>query len=105
MKKIGSLLVVAGLTAAWGSVAAQLPVRNPPVASQKRGTEVAVTMPDSMVTASIPRSSPVAPVSGDLKAGLDALSDERPQQALAVRNGMASGSLDRHILTWAIVTS
>jgi soluble lytic murein transglycosylase len=105
MNKIGSLLVIAGVTAAWGSLAAQLPANDQRVADQKRTTQVAVSMPDSMVTASIPRNSPAVAVNGDLKAGLDALSDKRPQQALAVRNSMSSGSLDRHILTWAIVTS
>src|SRR5882757_8966467 len=101
MKKTGSFLVVAGLTAAWGSLAAQLPAKNP----EATGTDVAMTMPDAVITGSIPRSSSTAPVSGDLKAGLYALSDKKPQPALAVRNGMTAGSLDRHILSWAIVTS
>lgn len=46
-----------------------------------------------------------APISSDLKAGLDALSSKQPLQAIAVRNTMGEGSLDRHILTWAIAVS
>ncbi|WP_425349489.1 lytic transglycosylase domain-containing protein [Rhizobium multihospitium] len=61
--------------------------------------------PDPMSTAAIPRGGAIAPISGDLKAGLDALSNKNPMQALAIRNGMSEGTLDRHILTWAIATS
>lgn len=45
------------------------------------------------------------PVSSDLKAGLDALSNKQPAAAIAVRDAMAEGTLDRHILTWAIAVS
>lgn len=47
----------------------------------------------------------VAPTATDLKAGLDALSDRDPVEATAVRNRMGEGTLDRHILTWAIAVS
>jgi soluble lytic murein transglycosylase len=45
------------------------------------------------------------PVSSDLKAGLDALSNKQPAAAIAVRDAMTEGTLDRHILTWAIAVS
>ncbi len=45
------------------------------------------------------------PVSNDLKTGLDALSNKQPAAAIAVRDAMTEGTLDRHILTWAIAVS
>ena len=63
----------------------------------------------SAFTASIagmPRnSSPVQPINGDLKNGLQALSDGNASRARAMREGMTPGSLDRDILTWAIALS
>ncbi|MEK1870128.1 MAG: lytic transglycosylase domain-containing protein, partial [Ensifer adhaerens] len=44
-------------------------------------------------------------VSSDLKTGLDALSNKQPAAAIAVRDAMLEGTLDRHILTWAIAVS
>ncbi|AGA06027.1 lytic transglycosylase domain-containing protein [Sinorhizobium meliloti] len=41
----------------------------------------------------------------DLKSGLDALSDRQPEKAIAVRERMPAGTLDRHILAWAIAVS
>lgn len=90
-----------GLAVAWGAVASQLPGQQIPTSAN---AYVAMA-PDPMSTAAIPRSGAIAPVSGDLKAGLDALSNKNPMQALAIRNGMGEGTLDRHILTWAIATS
>ena len=90
-----------GLAVAWGAVASQLPGRQIPTSAN---AYVAMA-PDPMSTAAIPRGGAIAPVSGDLKAGLDALSNKNPMQALAIRNGMGEGTLDRHILTWAIATS
>lgn len=55
------------------------------------------------ITGAIPAA--VSPIQGDLKVGLDALSDKAPGKAIAVRNGMREGTLDRHILTWAIAVS
>ncbi|OHV76138.1 lytic transglycosylase domain-containing protein [Ensifer sp. LCM 4579] len=54
-------------------------------------------------TATIPAAT--APRSLELKAGLDALSDRKPEQAITVRDGLRMGTLDRHILTWAIALS
>lgn len=47
----------------------------------------------------------VTPIDTNLKTGLDALSDRQPAKAIAVRNGMPPGTLERHILTWAIAVS
>lgn len=47
----------------------------------------------------------IAPLGGDLKAGLDALSNRQADNALAIREGMRADTLDRHILTWAIAVS
>lgn len=102
MKKPVTILTVVGLAVAWGAFASQLSGKQTPI---RDGADVAMAMPDPMSTASIPRGSPVAPVSSDLKAGLDALSNKNPLQALAIRNAMNEGTLDRHILTWAIATS
>ncbi len=55
------------------------------------------------ITAAIPAAT--APHRTALKAGLDALSDRQPEKAIAVRDGMRIGTLDRHILTWAIAVS
>ncbi|MDK1488985.1 lytic transglycosylase domain-containing protein [Sinorhizobium sp. 7-81] len=55
------------------------------------------------ITAAI--SAAVAPIGADLKKGLDALSNREPAKAIAVRDGMPSGTLERHILTWAIAVS
>jgi soluble lytic murein transglycosylase len=61
-------------------------------------------MPTPEVTGSIPRMNRVAPAS-ILKTGLDALSANNAAGALAIRNSLTVGSLDEHILTWAIATS
>ncbi|MBZ5760221.1 MULTISPECIES: lytic transglycosylase domain-containing protein [Rhizobium] len=103
-----SILVVSatGLAIAWGCLAAGLPIESAPDPAGQPQTSVAMAIPnDPLTTGSIPRASNIAPASADLKAGLDALSNRKPLQAIAVRNGMARGTLDRHILTWAIATS
>jgi len=103
MRKPVLMLSVVGIAVAYGSFASELPGKNDPAAAPQ--ADVAMAMPEEIITGSIPRNSPVAPAIGDLKAGLDALSAKKPQQALAIRNGMGAGNLDRHILTWAIATS
>jgi len=90
-----------GLAVAWGAVASQLPGQQQ---STRASADLAMAT-DPISTAAIPRGGTIAPVSGDLKAGLDALSNKKPMQALAIRNSMDEGTLDRHILTWAIATS
>ncbi|MBB4570283.1 soluble lytic murein transglycosylase [Rhizobium leucaenae] len=96
------ILTAMGVAVAWSALASQLPGEQTTIPET---TDVAMTIPDPLNTGSIPRGSAIAPVSGDLKAGLDALSSKNPMQALAIRNGMSQGTLDRHILTWAIATS
>ncbi|NKJ07150.1 MULTISPECIES: lytic transglycosylase domain-containing protein [unclassified Rhizobium] len=102
MKRPVTIWTAVGLAVAWGAFASQLPGEQ---TSTRGSADVAMAMPDPMSTASIPRGPAVAPVNGDLKAGLDALSNKNPMQALAIRNGLGEGTLDRHILTWAIATS
>ncbi|MBN8951071.1 MULTISPECIES: lytic transglycosylase domain-containing protein [unclassified Rhizobium] len=99
MKKPVMIWTAVGLAVAWGAVASQLTSQQAPARA-----DVAMAT-DPMSTAAIPRNGAVLPVSGDLKAGLDALSNKNPMQALAIRNSMGEGTLDRHILTWAIATS
>ncbi|WEX87647.1 lytic transglycosylase domain-containing protein [Sinorhizobium garamanticum] len=55
------------------------------------------------LTSTVPAA--VTPIGADLKTGLDALSNRQPAKAIAVRDGMPSGTLERHILTWAIAVS
>ncbi|WP_426231922.1 transglycosylase SLT domain-containing protein [Pararhizobium sp. DWP3-4] len=61
--------------------------------------------PSPDVTGSIISATASIPVNANLKAGLDALSNKNAGQAIVARNAMAKGTLDRHILTWAIATS
>jgi soluble lytic murein transglycosylase len=107
MKRAVLILSALGFSvAAWGSVASQLPADDIPVPDVKPiGFLPQTSMPESIMTGSIPRSQTVAPVSDDLKAGLDALSAKDPMQALAIRDRMRPGTLDRHIMTWAIAVS
>ncbi|QRM54809.1 lytic transglycosylase domain-containing protein [Sinorhizobium sp. BG8] len=65
----------------------------------------AASTPSQDITGAIVRAENVAPISGQLKDGLDALSDRDPVKALRIRNALQQDGLDRHILTWAIVTS
>ncbi|MBD8553120.1 lytic transglycosylase domain-containing protein [Rhizobium sp. CFBP 8762] len=61
--------------------------------------------PSPEITGAVVRPNAIAPVSGDLKAGLDALSDKQAIKAIAIRNNLKPGTLDRQILTWAIAVS
>ncbi len=65
---------------------------------------LSAAMPVPDVTGSIPRPDRMIPDSG-LKAGLDALSNRDATAALTARDRLPQGSLDEHILTWAIATS
>jgi soluble lytic murein transglycosylase len=107
MKRAVLILSALGLTAAaWGTFAAQLPGDDAPVPDVRPiGYMPQTSLPESMTTGAIPRSQAIAPVNSDLKTGLDALSAKDPMQAISIRDGMAQGTLDRHILTWAIAVS
>ncbi|WP_445304350.1 transglycosylase SLT domain-containing protein [Neorhizobium sp. SOG26] len=73
----------------------------------------AMPVPDHPnATGSIPPTEPDGslrtgrlPVAPELKAALDAISSGDVRSAIATRNGLAEGSLDRQILTWAIASS
>lgn len=47
----------------------------------------------------------VAALSGNLRDGLDAISNKDMAKALGIRSGMRAGSLDKKILAWAIALS
>ncbi|CAN7222689.1 lytic transglycosylase domain-containing protein [Rhizobium rhizogenes] len=102
MKRPLVILTAVGVAVAWGTFASQLPGEQ---TLPRKTTDVAMSVPDPLSTGAIPRGTAVAPLNSDLKVGLDALSNKNPMQALAIRNGMGQGTLDRHILTWAIATS
>ncbi|TCR04365.1 lytic transglycosylase domain-containing protein [Neorhizobium sp. BT27B] len=81
-----------------------------PLPFVKPNAPVPAAMPSPDITGSIP--SPSLPQRGDrlgvvsqLKTGLDALSARDAGTAIATRNTLPAGSLDRQILTWAIATS
>ncbi len=61
--------------------------------------------PDPLVTSAISRMDNPTAIGGALKNGLDALTAKNIAGAIAFRNGLPRGSLDRQILTWAIATS
>lgn len=61
--------------------------------------------PDPVITSSFSRVENPAALGGVLKSGLDALYAGDVANALAYRNGLPRGAVDRQILTWAIVTS
>lgn len=61
--------------------------------------------PDPMATSAVSRTDNPAVIGGTLKNGLDALSAKNVASAIASRNNLPRGSLDRQILTWAIATS
>ena len=61
---------------------------------------------DAQVTGAVPPAEAGAPgqpadIAG-LRSGLDALAAGRTDAARAVRDGLPAGSLDRHVLAWAI---
>jgi len=61
--------------------------------------------PSSEVTGSIISATAAIPVNSTLKTGLDALSNRDAAKAILARDALPKGTLDRHILTWAIATS
>lgn len=63
------------------------------------------TVATSERTSSIQRSNNPAASSGQLKKGLDALTDNEILKSRQIRDSMPAGSLDRRVLTWAIAVS
>ncbi|WP_100220931.1 lytic transglycosylase domain-containing protein [Agrobacterium albertimagni] len=60
--------------------------------------------PSLETTGAIPRGNRLAAANPQLKSGLDALSDRKGAQAIAIRDRMPAG-LDRQMLTWSIAMS
>ncbi|SKA35965.1 lytic transglycosylase domain-containing protein [Consotaella salsifontis] len=56
----------------------------------------------SIASFAAPRSSGISAMAGNLHSGLDALNKEDVVRARSIREGLLPGSLDRHILSWAI---
>ncbi len=99
-----SVAAIIGAALSASSALSSEPANKVPVPGNKpaiSGRPSGVSTTD--VTGAIPAT--ISPIQGDLKLGLDALSNKDPAKALAVRNGMREGTLDRHILTWAIAVS
>ncbi|SFB58582.1 soluble lytic murein transglycosylase [Rhizobium sp. NFR07] len=81
-----------------------MPIQPPHNSTGQSAAPVPAAMPVPDITGSIPRiDRPLA--STALKSGLDALSGNDAAEALAVRNQLPVGSIDRRILTWAIANS
>lgn len=59
----------------------------------------------SETVAAVPRAGATAPASRALKTGLEALGDKDINRARSIRDAMRRGTLDHHILTWAIAVS
>jgi soluble lytic murein transglycosylase len=82
-----------------------LPKSKPQILGKSgRASSPEVTGSIISATASMPVTASV-PVMSALKSGLDALSSKDAAKAILARNTMAEGTLDRHILTWAIAVS
>ena len=75
-----------------------------PLPYVKPDNPAAAAFPMPLTTGTIPRTGRLAPAPV-LKAGLDALSDNDAKRALAVRNSLPAGSVDRQALTWALAFS
>ncbi len=107
MKKTVWGLMAAGLAATvWNALAGPVPEAAVPLPYVKpNAPALPAFMPASPeITGAIPRLNRPDDAS-QLKAGLDALSSRDTTRAIALRNAMQTGSLDRHILTWAIAIS
>jgi soluble lytic murein transglycosylase len=83
------------------SMAAPLPKGDVPVPTPRPPAVSTET------TSSVQRVNATASTtaSRELRSGLDALSDRDVNGARAIRDSMRRGTLDRHILTWAIALS
>ncbi|MCQ0989036.1 lytic transglycosylase domain-containing protein [Jiella sp. LLJ827] len=87
-----------------GQVRAPAIAAIPVPAPQPAAPQSATAFTASIATLT-PRLDPVRALHGELKEGLQALSDRNPTKARAIREGMAPGTLDRDILTWAIAVT
>jgi soluble lytic murein transglycosylase len=109
MNKTALTFLAAGLgVTAWNAWATSLPETTfapLPYVRPDAPSIPAFSAPSPEITGAIPRTARPGGSITSLKTGLDALSSRDALRALAIRNGMTSGSLDRHILTWAIAVS
>jgi len=97
-----SALMLAGLTG--------LSLRASPVEADAGEARIeplgfAAGLPSREATGAIPRMGRLPQANPVLKAGLDALAARDAATALSARDSLPPGSLDRHILTWAIAVS
>ena len=67
--------------------------------------QLAMTTPSPETTGAIPRAPGAGTSIALLKSGLDALKRDDAAKAIAVRNSLPRGSVDRKAMTWAIATS
>ena len=80
------------------------PVATVPLPFVRPDSPTAAAFPIPSTTGSIPRTGRLAATS-PLAVGLDALSANDAARAIEARSRLPQGSLDRHILTWAIAIS
>ncbi len=108
--RLGVLLVSAVVTAAvgWSGIAPPLPGEPGAMPKSQRFSapaHVPQQVADAQTTGAIPSTYSSIPVNANLKAGLDALSNRLPLDALRFRDAMPAKSLDWQVLTWAIAMS
>lgn len=83
-----------------------LPTNNIPIpVLRDHGSDWSNTLPDKITTGTILASSTISAMGGSFNEALNALDDENPLHALAIRNSMPKDSLDRAVLTFAIAQS
>ena len=112
-RAIAAVVVALGTLPATTAAREPLPHAGPPAADRYAGLLASVasiaTMPsiDRRETSAITVSDVArpAPLAGDLAATFDALDGGDVERARRLREGLASGSLDRAIATWAIALS
>lgn len=94
-----------GLALVLSSTGAQALSDVPVPAMKPLGFAPSKAAPPSLeTTGAIPRGERLAAANPRLKSGLDALSDRKGAQAIAIRDRMPAG-LDRQMLTWSIAMS
>ncbi|MEF2071932.1 lytic transglycosylase domain-containing protein [Consotaella aegiceratis] len=89
-----------------GRFGGALPVPSNPLIPRPTPVPSTIAAVPTSFTGSIatlaPRAADLRAVSGGLRNGLDALNSDNVVKARSIREGMTRGSLDRHILAWAI---
>ncbi|WP_075629210.1 lytic transglycosylase domain-containing protein [Xaviernesmea oryzae] len=101
---MGAVIVMTELASAAGGGSLPVPARRPSSVSDAVTAQVDFpASTSSETTGAIPARTVIA--QSMLKDGLDAISARNPTRALAVRDSLPKGSLDRHILTWALARS